>query len=101
MNSRVVAITGASAGIGAALARQVFAEKGKPVLVARRAEALAGVAAECGGAQVVVADVTKRVEVERVVREALAAQGHIDVWVNNVGRGITRVPSQLTKTSTT
>jgi len=44
----------------------------------------------------VIADVSRREEVQRVVREALARFGRIDVWVNNVGQGITRVPSQLT-----
>ena len=33
---------------------------------------------------------------KRVVREALSRFGRIDVWVNNVGLGITRVPSELT-----
>lgn len=94
--NKVVVITGASAGIGEALAKQLFAAGGKPVLVARRADALANVSAACGDAQGIVADVTRRAEVERVVRETLATQGRIDVWVNNVGRGITRAPSLLT-----
>lgn len=96
MNDQVIVITGASAGIGEALAKQVFAKKARPVLVARRAEALASVSAACGGAQALVADVTRRNEVERVVASALAQHGRIDVWVNNVGRGISRVPSELT-----
>ena len=37
-----------------------------------------------------------RAEVERVVGEAIAALGRIDVWINNVGQGITRLPSELT-----
>ncbi len=36
----------------------------------------------------VVADVTRRANVERVRDEALAAFGHVDVWINNAGRGI-------------
>ena len=44
----------------------------------------------------IVADVTRREEVRRVVEEALARFGHIDVWVNNAGRGITRLVSELT-----
>lgn len=39
---------------------------------------------------------TDRAEVKRVVGEAIGAFGRIDVWINNVGRGITRPPSQLT-----
>lgn len=97
MNDTVVVITGASAGIGAALA-QLLAGRGKSlVLVARRQDVLESVAAQCGGhALAVVADVAQRAEVRRVVEAALARFGHIDVWVNNVGRGITRPPSELT-----
>lgn len=96
MRDSIVVITGGSAGIGAALAKACFAEGARPVLVARRAEALAQVSAACGGAPTFVADVTRRDAVERVVREVIAQQGHIDVWVNNAGRGISRLPSQLT-----
>jgi NADP-dependent 3-hydroxy acid dehydrogenase YdfG len=39
---------------------------------------------------------TVRAEVQRAVREAIGRFGHVDVWVNNVGQGITRLPSQLT-----
>jgi NADP-dependent 3-hydroxy acid dehydrogenase YdfG len=96
MNDRIVVITGASAGIGEALAKALHAGGAKPVLVARRADALAAVSTACGGARAIVADVTKRSEVERVVSETIAGAGHIDVWVNNVGRGISRNPSELT-----
>jgi short-subunit dehydrogenase len=67
------------------------------VLVARREDRLAEVSAECGGRAVpVAADMTVRAEVEKVVAQAIAECGQIDVWVNNVGRGITRQPSDLT-----
>lgn len=38
---------------------------------------------------------TKRSDVRRVVEEAVDAFGRIDVWINNVGQGITRMPSEL------
>lgn len=93
----VVVITGASAGIGAATAK-LLADRGQSVvLVARRADALAAVADACGDrALAVAADVTRRDEVRRVVEAALERFGRIDVWVNNVGQGITRLPSELT-----
>jgi NADP-dependent 3-hydroxy acid dehydrogenase YdfG len=43
-----------------------------------------------------VADVTRRDEVRGVVDASIARFGHVDVWVNNVGQGITRPPSLLT-----
>jgi short-subunit dehydrogenase len=97
MTDRIIVITGASSGIGAALGELLAAKGDSVVLVARRRELLDEVASRCGGrAHTIVADVTKRSEVRRVVAESIARFGHIDVWVNNVGQGITRVPSELT-----
>jgi NAD(P)-dependent dehydrogenase (short-subunit alcohol dehydrogenase family) len=39
---------------------------------------------------------SERTEVRRVLRESIHTCGRIDVWINNVGQGITRPPSQLT-----
>jgi NADP-dependent 3-hydroxy acid dehydrogenase YdfG len=97
MRDRVVVITGASSGIGAALAELVGKRGGRPVLVARRKEELFAAAARSGPeAMPFVADVTKRVEVARALEAAIARFGAVDVWVNNAGRGITRPASQLT-----
>jgi NADP-dependent 3-hydroxy acid dehydrogenase YdfG len=97
MQDRVIVITGASAGIGAALAELVGTRGARPVLVARRERELAEVAGRSGaGALVVPADVTRRADVQRVVETAVQRLGGIDAWVNNAGRGITRFVSQLT-----
>lgn len=97
MRDKVIVITGASGGIGAALAREVSKRGASVVLVARREEVLADVARACGErAHPIVADVTRREEVRRIVAESLARFGRIDVWVNNVGQGISRLPTQLT-----
>jgi len=90
MSERVIVITGASSGIGAALGVLLSAQSNSVVLVARRADTLQAVAARCGGrAHVLVGDMTDRAEVRRVVETSVTRYGRIDVW-------ITRVPSQLT-----
>ena len=97
MMDRVIVITGASSGIGAAAAVELASRGEAVVAVARRQEPLRAVAASCAGrARIITADMARRDEVRRVVNEVLAAAGRIDVWINNVGRGITRPPSQLT-----
>ncbi len=89
-------ITGASSGIGAALGELLARQGESLLLVARRAAALEAVVAKCQGrAQALTADLTQRSEVRRAVSAALERFGHVDVWVNNVGQGITRPPSQL------
>jgi NADP-dependent 3-hydroxy acid dehydrogenase YdfG len=95
--SKVVVITGASSGIGAATAELLASRGASVVLVARTAGPLNEVAARCGArGHAVVADVTRREDVRRVVAEAIQTFGRLDVWINNVGQGITRQPSQLT-----
>ncbi len=90
---KTVLITGASSGIGEALARRFCQEGAKLMLVARRADRLAALADELrmGGfnAQVgvIVADLTEDGACERVVADAALASGSIDVLVNNAGVG--------------
>lgn len=96
---RVVVITGASAGIGAALARRLGSDGYRLVLAARGRDALAQVAADAapsGNAFAVPTDVTQRKEVERLRDRALEHFGGVDVWVNNAGRGIARPVLELT-----
>jgi short-subunit dehydrogenase len=101
MTAPVTVITGASAGIGAALARTLAAEGHALVLAARRRPELEAVGAECrtAGSPVVLTiacDVTKRAEVDALAASAIAHFGHFDTWVNNAGRGITRDVLELT-----
>jgi NADP-dependent 3-hydroxy acid dehydrogenase YdfG len=97
MSERVIVITGASSGIGEAAAGLLAGRGNMVVIVARRAEPLQAVASRCNGrAHAIAADMSQRPEVRRVVQEAIQRHGRIDVWINNVGQGITRPPSQLT-----
>src|SRR5436190_4051075 len=94
---RVIVITGASAGIGAAAARELGRRGDSLVLAARTKDALQRVAAEISSkTHVVAADVTRRADVERLRDEALGAFGRVDVWINNAGRGILRPALELT-----
>lgn len=95
--NKVVVITGASGGIGAALARHLGRAGADLVLAARRTPELEAVARDSGArALAVTADVTRREHVERLRDEALRAFGHVDVWINNAGRGISRPTLELT-----
>jgi short-subunit dehydrogenase len=92
-----VVITGASGGIGAALAVQLGAAGHRVALAARREQALREVAQRAGRDAVVVpTDVTKRGDVDRLRDRAIAELGHVDVWVNNAGRGINKPVLELT-----
>jgi NADP-dependent 3-hydroxy acid dehydrogenase YdfG len=94
---KVVVITGASGGIGAALARRLGADGHALVLAARRLDALQAVAREAApDALAVQTDVTRRADVDRLRDQALAAFGRVDVWVNNAGQGISRPVLELT-----
>lgn len=89
IQDKVIAITGASSGIGEATAR-LLAERGaKVVLGARRTERLAVIAEEINGAgghaQFRALDVTDQQDVQRFVDFAVEHYGRVDVLVNNAG----------------
>src|SRR5262249_10503250 len=92
LRGAVVAITGASAGIGRACALAFAREGASVVLAARRGDQLEAVAAEIrarGGAVAVeVVDVGLRDDVRRMVDTAVARFGRLDVLVNNAGYGV-------------
>ncbi len=96
MKDKVIVITGASTGIGAAVAAAVVARGAKVVLAARREKELGEIAGPLGAnALAVVTDVTVRADNERLAARAIEKFGHIDCWINNAGRGISRPVSQL------
>ena len=89
MKDEVVAITGASKGIGAELARQLAAKGARLVLAARGEKELDEIAEECRrlGAKVatVKADVAVDRDCQAIVSGAIVAFGRLDTLVNNAG----------------
>ena len=87
----VVAITGASSGIGQATARLLAGCGHAVVLGARREDALAALASELndagGWAEYRVTDVTRRADLEALVARAVERFGRLDAIVNNAGIG--------------
>lgn len=84
---KVVVITGASSGLGAASARHLAAEGAKLVLGARRLDRLQALAGELGlpAAAAVATDVTDAAQVKHLVDTAVAVHGRLDVILNNAG----------------
>ena len=90
-----VLITGASSGIGAALAREYGKRGARVALLARRKDKLAEVSREVPGSIAVACDVNDDASVQQAVREVLAAFGELDVVVANAGIGITGSVEEL------
>lgn len=89
LEGKVVAITGASSGIGAAIARTLAKQGATVVLGARRKDQLDKLTAEIvqqgGTASCVIVDVKKRADVITLVQHACDQYGKLDALVNNAG----------------
>ena len=89
IEGKVVAVTGASSGIGEATARLLAAGGARVILGARRTERLDQVALEIrdhgGEARTCRTDVARRADLERLVSSAIDEFGRLDVLVSNAG----------------
>lgn len=89
MNDKIVLITGASSGIGRAMAFAFGREGAKLVICARNADALDAVSWELRQANIDVlaltADVSIESDVKRLIEQTIARFGRLDVLINNAG----------------
>jgi len=89
LDGKIALITGASGGIGRAMAEAFAAEGASLILTARNADKLRQIAAalEAGGTDALVApaDVTSEEDVNRLFEQALARFNRLDILVNNAG----------------
>ena len=87
--NQVAIVTGASTGIGRALALQLSDQGAKVVLAARRADRLEQVAGECralgGDAMVVPTDVSDEAQCKTLVERTVTTFGRLDMLINNAG----------------
>jgi short-subunit dehydrogenase len=91
IRGKTVLLTGASTGLGPYIARRLHQAGARFVLSARNEEALQRLAKEIGDSKVIVADLSKAGEPERLAKEA----GEVDVLVSNAGVPITGRLAQL------
>ena len=86
LKNKTMIVTGASSGIGAAVARHCAAEGLKLALVARSAERLKALAGEVGSDHVILPlDLTKPADVVTMVKTTIDRFGHIDILFANAG----------------
>ncbi|MGE5424478.1 MAG: SDR family oxidoreductase [Syntrophothermus sp.] len=89
MKNKVVVITGASSGIGKALAIECAARGAKVVISARNGEMLRSISEHLAHAGAVILPVTADVSVEEdcrnLIEKTVASYGRIDVMINNAG----------------
>ena len=87
IKGKVVVITGASSGLGAATAQHLAAQGARIVLGARRLDRIQALAREIGAppASALETDVTDSAQVKRLADAAVALHGRLDVILNNAG----------------
>jgi short-subunit dehydrogenase len=95
---KVAVVTGASMGIGEAIARK-FAEEGANVVLSSREQQRVEAARNRIGyferTMAVACDVKQRGQIEQLLRTSFEYFGHVDIWVNNAGHGLLDSVAQM------
>lgn len=91
IENSVVIVTGASMGIGEAVARQLGDAGAKVVLAARSGDRLDQLAAQIPGSLAVPVDMRRPEEIRKLVNRTHDTYGRVDILINNAGQGM-RVP---------
>jgi ribitol 2-dehydrogenase len=95
ISGKVILVTGASSGIGRAMARLFAGEGGQLALSARSEDKMKALAKEIGGSPLIVpADMTKPADVDAMVERTIAHYGRVDIFIANAG---IYVPGEVAK----
>ena len=87
IKNKIAIITGASSGIGLATVKLFSSQGAKVILVSRDKEKLEVIAKEIPDSFVVVADMTKEIDIKEMVKKTREHFGRIDILINNAGQG--------------
>jgi short-subunit dehydrogenase len=87
IKNKIVIVTGASSGIGLATAKLLTGKGAKVALVARSKEKLIKLSKTLPHSLVVIADMTKGIDIKKMVKNVFKHYGRIDILINNAGQG--------------
>ena len=88
IKNKVAIVTGASGGIGLAVAHELAKRGAKVVLAARSAEKIEKLATEIPNSLAIPADMTKPEDIHHLIEETKRVLGRVDILVNNAGQGL-------------